>query len=193
MSASLPVPMLQLCGYEGSPYDRVFLVELEGRDWLMATNGSAALLVAAGANPTKGVERFSGNVERAFGGSTGPAFSIAWHDLQGWLRDRVERELCPECGGKPTVPICYFCEGEPLLEPRDPGFVGGAHLDRNLFARFLAPVRADRVVISPGLGDAAATCFRAPDDSWRVYVMPIRRDGDEAVLPWLPLGMQEAA
>lgn len=142
--------------------------------WLMATNGNAALLVRdngvrrAGFMPTS-------QAESAFGHDRKPGFSIAWHDLMGWLRDRVDR-----------------IESARIAE---------CPVDRNLVARYLGPVFSARVLLSPGIfewveGRAAvsyAALFQAEDDSWRVYVMPLRHTASEFLPNWFPVGALEAA
>jgi hypothetical protein len=196
VSASLPVPMLQLCGPRGSPHDAVRRLFFVGRWWFFATNGQAALLVAAPKRPGKLRDFPTASAERAFATSEA-SYSVAWHDLCGWLRERnSEREPCLECDDEmPARKSCDYCDGAGGYDPIDASLIGGVFLDRNLVARCLAPVYSPRVLLAEGsceIGKQHPVMFRAADDSWRAYVAPVLRD-DPTVPSWFPRGQLEAA
>jgi hypothetical protein len=189
--------MLQICADAGSPYDRVFRVRVDGRTWAMASSGGGALLVLLDGDGRdwSGLAAFTGDPGYAFRGVPEPRRAVRWHDLQGWLRDRVAVKPCPDCGG--CKHWCEFCQGEPCI-PSEPADFCGVPIDRNLLAKLLAPVFAPRVLIAAAPTDfAGGFCaplhIRAVDDSWRVYCAPVRHSEEACRRRWFPRGLLEAA
>lgn len=157
MSAAINLAaMLQLCQEDGLLFDRVFGVRFDGHSWAIATNGAACLCVRV--DDISQLAEFPRPIAKMLDAAPPISWRLSWHDLNGWLRERTNT-------------------------PIDVSAIVHTPIDRNLLARFLAPVYSPTVLIGveePILGHWPPVLLQAEDDSWRRA-------------SWLPRGVLEAA
>ncbi len=162
-----------------------FSVEIDGKSWDCATNGHALLFIEGATFQKRGSAPSAHTLMHAVR-RTETRYGVAPF---GQLLDFCFSAFvaCEHCGGTAErydeedgdVP-CPDCDGRGYPE-RQPGRILGVYCDRMLLGRYLLPLRTTTlaVLVRAG-GELEAIELRCPDDSWRLYVMPMRRTLNDA-------------
>lgn len=194
----------ELCGDSDRPtIAKPFSVQLEGKWWNGATNGSSLVLVETmspdhvreNAPPIKDLFRSRKKQKPSHTTEMGP--------LCAWLDDCEMWEKCKDCGGTGTHncdcffcdivegTMCPVCEGSKGTWAQLPVRIAHVQFNRTLLARYLAPFR-DSGIARVFLGKGGLDPFEIQGDGWRVLTMPMNpRDGDKEVL--VPTELFQAA
>ena len=168
-----------------------FPFELDGKQWDVATNGHAMLLVRSDGDPAWPARANCPDIRGALPKKYPPPRSVNLGRLRDWCASTPPCEDCegtgwidridvePEDyddGGPDDVVACPVCERgykrgfSPLFE---------AYIQRALLWRYLRPLSQPATVLVSIAGERDAVLIAHPDDEWRVYCMPaLKTSGD---------------
>jgi hypothetical protein len=190
------IDLASLCGREGSPIGRPYSVELDGVEWVVATDGRGLLMLRGETVVARG-EMTGDYLRETVLAKVGPSVTeVSYADLASVFRcDALVpcadcagsgAQECPLCGTDNVV--CEPCDGEGhVVVPELPGELGGLVVNETLVWRYLREVYAPLVRVHPATGEGrqqTPAMFAAADDSWRVVVMGM---GPTAFCPELPI------
>ncbi len=186
-----------LCGRpEQMHICRPFTVQLDGHDWTIATNGQAMLMLRDHGEKFEVGSMPADVVRGAALDVVGPSLgAVPYAELARLLQSESSvpcaicagtGELTCECCGTPDV-RCQACGGHGEREPDASwGEFLGLKMNRVLLWRYLSAVSAATVVVHPATSQTLPVMLAAPDDSWRIVVMPGRPDAHVAIEWSLP-------